>query len=69
MYYYLLPQKGCILLIFPVQSEAMGGAISPIASSVGRSEALKSLSESHCSLPQENPVAVSGILPCFFNIR
>ena len=35
MYYYLLPQKGWSLLIFPDKSEALGGAIAVIASSVG----------------------------------
>ena len=60
MYYYLLPKKGGIDYFFPDQSEALGGAIAPIASSVGRSEAPKALSESHRSLPQESPAAVRG---------
>ena len=59
MYYCLLPQKGWNWLSFPDQSEALGGAIAAIASSVGRSEAL---SESHRSLPQGNPATVSDIL-------
>ena len=62
MYYYLLPQKGWSWLIFLDQSEALGGAIAPIASSVGQNEAPKALSESHLSLPQGNPAAVSDIL-------
>ena len=53
MYYYLLPQKGWSWLIFLDQSEALGGAIAPIAGSVGRSEAPKALSESHRSLPKK----------------
>ena len=64
MYYYLLLQKRQCWLIFPDQIEALGGAIALIASSVGRSEAL---SDSHCSLPQGNPAAVSNILPRFIN--
>ena len=40
----------------------MDGKIAPIASSVGRSEAPKALSEFHRSLPQGNPLAVSDIL-------
>ena len=59
MHHYILPQKGWSWLIFLDQSEALGGAIAPIASSVGRSEAPKALSESHRSLPQENPAAIS----------
>ena len=55
--------------MFPDQSEALGGAIAPIESSVGRSEAPKALSESHCSLPPGNPAAVSDILLRFFNIE
>ena len=60
MYYYLLPEKGWSLLVFLDQSEALGGAIAPIAGSMGRSEALKALSESYLSLPQENPAAIRG---------
>ena len=37
--YYLLPQKGWGWLIFPNHSKALGGAIAPIASSVGQNEA------------------------------
>ena len=44
------------------QSKALGGATEPIASSVGRSEAPKTLGEFHRSLPQGNPAAVSDIL-------
>ena len=68
MYYYLLPQKEWSWLIFSDQNEALGGAITPIASSVGRSETPKTLIGTHRSLPQGNPAAVSDILPSFFNI-
>ena len=34
LYHYLLPQKGWSWLIFPDQSEALGGAIAPIASPI-----------------------------------
>ena len=62
MYYYLLPQKEWSWSIFPDQSESLGGMIAPIAISVGRSEALKALRESHRSLPQGNHANVSVIL-------
>ena len=62
MYYYFLPQKGWSWLIFSDQSEALGGMTAPIARSVRRSEAPKALSESHRSLPQGNPAALSDIL-------
>ena len=65
MHYYLLPQNGWSRLVFPDQSEALGGATAPIASSVGRSEAPKALSESHRSLLQENPAAVRVFLGDF----
>ena len=68
MYYYLLAQKGFSWLIFPDRSEALGGVIAPIASSVGRSEAPKVLSESHRSRLKET-LPPSDILPRFFNIR
>ena len=51
MYYQLLLQKGYSWLIFPNRSEALGGAIFPIASSVGRIEAPKALSERVPSQP------------------
>ena len=69
MHYYLMPQKGQSWLIFSDQSEALGGAIALIASSVGRSEAPKAVRESHRSLPLGNLDTVSDILPYFFNIR
>ena len=62
MYNCILQQIGWSLLIFPEQSEASGGAILQIASSVGRSEPPKALNEYHRSLPQGNPAAVSDIL-------
>ena len=62
MHYYHLPQKGRSWLIFPDQSKALGVATAPIANSVGQNEEPKALSESHRSLPQENPAALSDIL-------
>ena len=62
MYYYLLPQKEWSWLIFPDQSEALGGARAPIASTVGQSEVPKALSVSHRSLPQGNTATLSDIL-------
>ena len=56
-----MPQKVWSLFVFPDQSQDLGSAIAQIASSVGRSEAPKVLSES-CRrirvLPQEKPTAV-----------
>ena len=72
--YYLLPitaqRVESIFFFFSNRCEAFSesGATAPITSSVGRSEAPKALSESHRSLPQENPAAVSDSLPRFFNI-
>ena len=60
--YCLLPQKKWSLLIFEEQSEAFGVTITQIASNMGRNETPKTLSESHESLPQGNPAAVSDIL-------
>ena len=62
MYYYLLPQKEWSLKIVPDQSEALNGAVAPIANSAGRSEVPKALREFHYSLPQGNPAAVSNNL-------
>ena len=52
---YFLPQKGWSSKNFPDQSEALGGAIAPIASSLWLSEAPKALRESHRSLPSRKP--------------
>ena len=57
--YYLLPQKGGVRSIFPDQSEALGCAIAPIATSIGRSAALI---KSYCNLPHGNSAAASDIL-------
>ena len=42
----------------PDQIKALGGAIVPIVSTVGQSEASKALSESHRTLLQENPAII-----------
>ena len=60
MYYFILLQKEWSWLFSPDQSEALGGALAPIANSVGRSEAPKALNESHRSLPQGKPAAESN---------
>ena len=56
----LSPAARSVELISFDQSGALGGAIAPIASSVGRSEAPKALSESHRSLSQKNPATARG---------
>ena len=61
-YYYLLSQKGWSWLIFPDQSKALGNATAAVAGSAGRSEATEALSESHRSLPRENPAVLSDKL-------
>ena len=60
----LLPPaaKRVELINYSGPKRSFGLSIAPIASSVGRNEAPKALSESHRSLPQGNHVAVSDIL-------
>ena len=57
----LLPPatKRVELINFSGLSEALGGAIAPIASSVGRSESPKALNESHRNLPQVSAATAS----------
>ena len=62
MYYYFLPQKGVWLVSFSGPKRSLGRRDSADCKQRGRSEAPKALSESHRSLHQENPAAVSDIL-------
>ena len=72
MLHYLLPQNGWSWSNFPDQSEGLGGAIVPIASSVGRSEGPRALSGFHRRLHQESPATVpdtsDNLEKCFFGL-